>query len=198
MTELIDTTVLDYKEPSAPETIPATQLDNIFGAFPRVTTTPSWTPRFFKDTIAIDTSTNKIWYYDETNNQWRSSATTTNGFEIKVIDDTTTLTTGDNKMKICIPAHMNGLSLTAAHAFVTTASSSGTPTIAIRNTTNGNVDMLSTNITIDANEYTSYTAATPPVINTSNDNVATGDIIAIDCDAAGNSAKGLGVILIFA
>jgi hypothetical protein len=33
--------------------------------------------------------------------------------------------------------------------------------------------MLSTAITIDANEYTSYTAATAPVINATYDDVAT-------------------------
>ncbi len=41
----------------------------------------------------------------------------------------------------------------------------------------------------------SYTAATAPVINTSNNTVATGDEIAIDIDGAGTGAKGLDVII---
>ena len=55
--------------------------------------------------------------------------------------------------------------------------------------------MLTTNITIDASEFTSYTAATAPVIDSSNKDVATGDLVAVDIDAAGTGAKGLGVIL---
>jgi hypothetical protein len=40
--------------------------------------------------------------------------------------------------------------------------------------------MLSTNITIDVNEYDSKDATTPAVINTSNDDVLTGDNIRIN------------------
>ena len=57
--------------------------------------------------------------------------------------------------------------------------------------------MLTTKISIDASEFTSYTAAAAPVIDTGNDDVATGDLIAIDVDVAGTGAKGLGVILTF-
>jgi hypothetical protein len=114
--------------------------------------------------------------------------------EIKVIDDATTLTTGDGKLIFCVPASLGGCDLTAAHAFVTTVSSSGLPTVQIRNITQA-ADMLTTRITIDASEFTSYTAAAPPVIDTGNDDVATGDLIAVDVDVAGTGAKGLGVIL---
>lgn len=117
-------------------------------------------------------------------------------FEIKVIDDTTVVTTGDGQVIMAVPASVNGMNLVAAHAFVTTVSSSGTPTVQIRNVTDSQ-DMLSTKITIDASEYTSYTAATPPVINTSYDDVATGDLLAVDVDVAGTGAKGLGVVLTF-
>ena len=55
--------------------------------------------------------------------------------EIKVIDDATTLTTGDGKIIICIPLALNGLNLTAVAAFVTTVSSSGIPTVQLRNVT---------------------------------------------------------------
>jgi hypothetical protein len=68
--------------------------------------------------------------------------------------------------------------------------------VQIRNVTDA-VDVLSTAITIDQSEFTSYTAATPPVINTANDDVATGDIIAVDVDGAGVSAAGLSVHLTF-
>jgi hypothetical protein len=106
------------------------------------------------------------------------------------------LTTGDGKLIFCVSDDLNGLNLIDADAFVTTVSSSGTPTIQIRNVTDA-VDMLSTLITIDASEFTSYTAAAPPVINGATDDVATGDLIAVDVDVAGTGAKGLGVVLTF-
>lgn len=119
--------------------------------------------------------------------------------QVKLFDDTTNASTGDGKFSFLIPPEYNGLNLVDADAMVSTVSSSGTPTVAVRRERSGSaVDMLSTNITIDANEKTSYTAATAPVINTSNDDVATGDIIHIDVDAAGTGAKGLAVVLVFA
>jgi hypothetical protein len=117
--------------------------------------------------------------------------------ELKVIDDATVLTTGEGKLIVCIPLALNGCNLTAVAAYVTTVSSSGLPSVGLRNVTQAAVEMLSTNITIDANETTSYTAATAPVIDTNNDGVVTGDLIAVDVDAAGTGAKGLGVILTF-
>lgn len=116
--------------------------------------------------------------------------------EVKVFDDATALATGDGKVIICIPSELNGYNLVDCDAFVTTVSSSGAPDIMVRNVTDSH-DMLSTSITIDANEYTSYTAATAPAINTTYDDVATGDLIAIDVDGAGTGAKGLGVVLTF-
>jgi hypothetical protein len=112
--------------------------------------------------------------------------------EVKVFDDATAVTTGDGKIIFCIPETLDGFDIVAANAFVTTVSSSGAPTVQIRNITQA-ADMLSTRITIDASEYTSYTAATPAVIN--NGDVDTGDLIAVDVDVAGTGAKGLGVIL---
>lgn len=116
--------------------------------------------------------------------------------QVKVIDDATTLTTGDGKVIFLVPQELNGYNLVGANAFVTTVSSSGTPTIQIRNVTDS-VDMLSTRITIDANEYTSYTAAAAAVVNATYDDVATGDRLAVDVDVAGTGAKGLGIVLTF-
>jgi hypothetical protein len=121
----------------------------------------------------------------------------TKDIELKVIDDATVVTTGEGKLIFCVPASLGGCDLTAAHAYVTTVSSSGLPSIGIRNITQSAVEMLTTNITIDASEFTSYTAATAPVIDSGNKDVATGDLVAVDVDAAGTGAKGLGVILTF-
>lgn len=114
-------------------------------------------------------------------------------YEIKVFGDTQGVTTGDGKFVLAMP---RAARLGSAHAFVTTVSSSGAPTVQIRNVTQAQ-DMLTTKVTIDASETTSFTAATPPVVNATNALVDLGDLIAIDVDVAGTGAKGLGVILTF-
>ena len=114
----------------------------------------------------------------------------------QVIADDTALTTGDGKMYFTVPPTLNGMNLVDADAMVATASTSGLPTIQIRNVTKAQ-DMLSTKITIDANEFASYTAATPPVIDTTKDDVATADVLRIDVDGAGTGTKGLQVVLTF-
>lgn len=117
-------------------------------------------------------------------------------FYVKVFDAATAVATGDGKAYITIPPELNGMNLVDADAAVYTVSSSGTPTVQIYNLTDTS-DMLSTVITIDESEYSSYTAATPPVIDTGEDDVVTGDIIRIDVDVAGTDTKGLDVILSF-
>ncbi len=117
-------------------------------------------------------------------------------FMFNITDDATALTTGDGKMTFVVPVFINGYNLVFAHAYCTTASSSGTPEFQIANVTDSQ-DMLSTKITIDANEYSSHTAATAPAINASYDDVATGDRLRIDCDTAGTGAKGITLILGF-
>lgn len=126
-----------------------------------------------------------------------SGGSTVKTMQIKLMDDATIMTTGDSKFIFAISAELNGMNLTTANAYVSTASTSGTPTIQIRNITNSNVDMLSTPITIDANENTSYTATTPAVVDTNNDGVSTGQLLTVDIDVAGTGAKGLGIILTF-
>lgn len=117
---------------------------------------------------------------------------------LKLVDDDTALGTGDNagKAEFPIPQEFNGANLIDAHAFVSTVSSSGTPTYMVHNLTQ-TADMLSTAITIDENEKASYTADTQPVVDTGNDDVATGDVIRIDKDVAGTGEKGDTIILTF-
>ncbi len=130
---------------------------------------------------------------------WPTGGSSNPQFDIKVLTDYQTLSTGDGQFVFAIPADVGGMNLTLAAAYVTTVSSSGIPTIQIRNITQA-VDMLTTKITIDAGDFRSFspdTPATAVVIDTGNDDVATGDLIAVDVDVAGTGAKGLGVILGF-
>jgi len=106
------------------------------------------------------------------------------------------ISTGDGKAYLTVPAAWNGKTVQSIHAGLTTASSSGTPTIQVARIRGGSpVDVLSTKVTIDANELTSYTAATPPVVDTANDDLSTGDLLRVDVDVAGTGAKGLMVLI---
>lgn len=100
------------------------------------------------------------------------------------------VTTGDGKgFTNPMPAEFNGWNIVGVIAGVTTASSSGAPLYQLRNVTQS-ADVLSTRVSIDANEYTSQTAATAAVIDTNEDDITTGDIYAIDKDTAGSGEKG--------
>ena len=123
---------------------------------------------------------------------------------IPVIDFATALTTGDGKYYFPVPQEMNGMNLVAVSAQVNTVSSSGLVTVAFDRcavVATGNmcsgtvVDMMTTNLTIDANENKSSTAATAAVINTSNDDLATDQVIRINIDGAGTGTLGLTVTL---
>jgi hypothetical protein len=71
-------------------------------------------------------------------------------------------------------------------------------TVQIRNITGGNVDLLSTKLTIDAGELQSKWAAVPAVIKPVPTRQVQGvDLIAIDVDTVGSGARGLGVLLTF-
>lgn len=117
---------------------------------------------------------------------------------IQVFDGATDTATGDGKAYFTIPEELNGMNLVGVHARVVTAGTTGTTDIQIANVTDS-VDMLSTKLTIDSGETGSDTAATPAVIDTTKDDVATNDLLRIDCDAVSTTkAKGLIVRLRFA
>lgn len=95
------------------------------------------------------------------------------------------LTVGDNAFQFRIPAALNGWNIVTVAA-TRALGATGVPSLQLRNITDG-VDVLSTPITIDSGETDSSTAATPAVIDTSKDDVATADRFAIDVDNAGTN-----------
>lgn len=107
---------------------------------------------------------------------------------IAISDETTAITTGTAVVTFRMPFAMT---LTAVRASLSTASTSGTPTFDINE---GGTTILSTKITIDANEKTSTTAATAPVI--SDTALADDAEMTIDVDVAGTGAKGAKIYLI--
>lgn len=94
------------------------------------------------------------------------------------------LVVGDYQGWFMIPPALNGWNIT--HVSAMRRSGTGVPAIQLRNVTDA-VDVLSTKVTIDTSEVTSNTAATPPVINTAVDDVASYDIFAVDVDVAGTA-----------
>jgi hypothetical protein len=102
--------------------------------------------------------------------------------------------TGNGTAGFLVPAQLNGFDLVAAVAAVHTQGVTGTTDIQLRRRRAGSdADMLSTKITIGAEYY-----AADGVINTSNDDVATGDLIYPDVDAVHTTAPyGLTVTMTF-
>lgn len=114
--------------------------------------------------------------------------------EIKLFRDNALLAV--TSFSFMIDEELNGWSVKSVSAYVPVASTSGTPTVTLTNLTTGNT-ITSTPVTIDANELTSLTAATPAVINQAYKSVATGNLLSVNLTVTGTGAKGLGVIIVF-
>ena len=101
------------------------------------------------------------------------------------------ITTGDGKAFVRITSDLNGMNLVGCGAVLDTAGTGGGYLMQLRRKRSGSdVDMLSTRISIDSGENDSADAGTPPAINGSNDDIATGDRIYFDRDGVPTGAKG--------
>jgi hypothetical protein len=114
--------------------------------------------------------------------------------QMVVVDFATALTTGDGKFYFHVPSTLNGFNIVDVHAEVITAPVGSTIIIDLYNLTH-TADILSTNLTIDAGETGSDTAAAAAVINGSEDDLATNDVIRVDIDQIGSSTAGSGLIV---
>lgn len=112
--------------------------------------------------------------------------------EVEIFPAGTAATTGDGKTYFRIPASLNGMNLISVKANVYTAGTTGTINLDIArcaaaatgNVCSGTVsDVLSTNLTIDSGENSSDDAAAAAVIDTGQDDVATGQLYRFDIDA---------------
>ena len=111
-------------------------------------------------------------------------------YTILVSDETTSITTGTAKVTFRAPYAMTLTRI--PRASLSTVSSSGDPTVDINVT---GVSILSTKLSIDANEETSTTATTAAVLSTTS--IADDAKITVDIDTAGTGAKGLKVTLYY-
>lgn len=114
----------------------------------------------------------------------------------KVFGDAVAVATSGGEFYVTVTDDLGGTYLRSAHAALTVAG--GAVAIQVHNVTEA-VDMLSTGITIDSGESTSYTAATEPVVDTTgtppNNYVSRADLLRIDVDTA--SGTGLELLLEF-
>ena len=107
--------------------------------------------------------------------------------------DSTTITTGDGKAVVHIPADLNGLKLVEVHAVVKVAPTGAILTMQV---SIGATDMLSTLLTIDISDTDSKDAATPAVIKSDgSEDVATNDIVEVDVDLVGSTEPGQGLVV---
>ena len=117
------------------------------------------------------------------------------GVSLSIVDSGTAVTVANGTVAFTVPAFINGLNLTAAIASVHTKGVTGATDVQIRRRRVGtDADMLSTKITIGDEFF-----AADGTIDTSNDDIATGDQIYVDVDAihSGTAPKGLSVTLTF-
>lgn len=110
------------------------------------------------------------------------------GFGFALSNEVTPISVATNVVRFRMP---QALTLSSVRASLSEPSTSGIVTVDINQ---DGVSILSTKLTIDANEKTSTTAAVPAVISTTS---LTDDAeISFDIDTAGTNARGLKVWLI--
>ncbi|MBT3390354.1 MAG: hypothetical protein HN413_08070 [Chloroflexi bacterium] len=114
--------------------------------------------------------------------------------EIMHTQSDTAVSIGDGTIGIGITAELNGWNIVDCYAFVHTQGVTGTTDIQLRRRRSGSdVDVMSTKVTIGAEYY-----ANDGVINTANDDLATGDQLYVDVDAvhSGTAPNGLTVAIV--
>lgn len=114
-------------------------------------------------------------------------------FCIVTFGATTAISTGNGTVGFAVPATLNGMDITAVIATVDDKGITGTTDVQVRRTRGGaDADVLSTKVTIGDEWF-----AADGVINISNDDLLTGDIIYVDVDAihSGTAPNGLSVTI---
>lgn len=156
------------------------------GIRPGVVTSTTRPSSPYEGMLIYETDTDRLFFWD--GSSWVSSEPSS--LTVALSDEVSTITTGNSKLTMRAPFSMKLTSL--PRASLTTASSSGLPTVDIN--VNGS-SILSTKLTIDANEKTSVTAATPAVLSSTT--IADDDELTFDIDVAGTGAKGLKVTIYY-
>ncbi len=114
---------------------------------------------------------------------------------VSLFGPTVLTTTGIGLAYFHVSPSLSGLSIRNVHAMlITTGTGNTTDLQIIRTRASTPVNILSTVLTIDSAEQGSDTAVTPAVINSSNDDLATNDILSFNVNAV-HSTPGRGLVL---
>ena len=116
---------------------------------------------------------------------------------IGVVAPTIPVQTGNGQAYFVVPPEVNGKSINFAHAYVITTGLGNTTDIMLTRTRGGStVNILNNSLRIDSGENGTDSAANAYSINTSNDDLLTYDLIAINITGTHTTpAKGLIVTL---
>lgn len=112
-----DPVKITYTEPNIGAPDGSMNLEEIFGMIPMVASIPTWTPIRFRDGFACDTTRAIIYYYDFTNNVWKT--VTTNRRNVVSITTASSYTINTDVY--------DTLSITALAGTINTIAVSGTP-----------------------------------------------------------------------
>lgn len=118
--------------------------------------------------------------------------------QLNVTSARTFVVTGNNQAQFVVPPSLSGYVLTSAHAYVTTTGTGNTTDIMLTRTRSGSsVNMLTSGLRIDTGENGTDTASNAYVINTSNDDVASYDVIGVNVTGSHTvPARGLIVTMV--
>lgn len=172
--------------------VSTSNIDLASGIFTNAITTPTITASTFTawDTYTVDitaagTGAKGLKVYFEGNYVNPFTATTSTipwELGLALYDETTQIATGTTTITMLAP-------FSGTVTGVTISLSTSGSTLSTVNLKNNGTTIFSTKPTIDANEFSSQTAATPPVITGSTLNVY--DTLVFSIDTAGTGAKGL-------
>lgn len=101
----------------------------------------------------------------------------------------TSLVVGDKQQWFKVPAGWAGRNIVSVEADVSVAPTGASLILQLRNVTQG-ADILTDPMTIEATETSTDTATTAPSIDTDEDDLQEGDIIAADIDQVGSTEPG--------
>ena len=127
--------------------------------------------------------------------------------QVELFSADANVTSGDGAVYLRVPSNLNGMNLVGVASNLVTAGTTGLNSVQITRCaavatsplcSGTTASMLSTVLSIDSGETSSSTASTAAVIDTSNDDVATAQILRFDVTAVSSTpAKGLIVSLEF-
>lgn len=106
------------------------------------------------------------------------------------------VTTGTGKVIFQVPPTASGFNVVAAWVTFRTAGTTNVTRMSLNNVDKGNRHIFTTPVTVDSTEVSSLTAATPFVVNTTNDDVGGGDRLQFNVNNVSTTAPKGGTVTV--